>query len=188
MKNYKVYFLRNKNKDIVYCGLTGNSLTKRFNDHVVRKKLKRDEYSIELVQDYLTLEEAAILERMLIEQYHLLDKGLNKSPGSINGCSQQHSEEQKLKWSQERKGKPVSPEHADKNRKARLGKKNSEYHKQMVSEKVSKPVICLETGKVYKNARQAAKDLNLCYSKISLVCNGIRSTTGGYHFKFYMKR
>lgn len=187
MKNYKVYYLRDKNKEIVYCGLTGNSLIKRFNDHVLRKKLKREDYSIELVQEYLTLEEAAILERMLISQYKLTERGMNKSPGSIDGNSQNHNEEQKRKWSEERRGKPVSPEHAEKNRKARIGKKNSEHHKKMVSEKKSKSVICLETGIVYKSARHAAKELNLQYSKISLVCNGIRSTTGGLHFKFYEK-
>jgi len=187
MKNYKVYFLRNKKRDIVYCGLTGGTLKRRYDEHISTRKLDRNEYSIELVQEYLTLQEAAILERMLIAQHHLLNVGLNKSPGSINGCSQNHSEAQKKKWSEERKGKPVSEEHAAKNRKARLGHKNGENWKKAQFESHAKAVICLETGKIYPSARHAAKELNLQYSKISLVCNGIRSTTGGLHFKFYMK-
>jgi len=186
-KIYKVYFLKNKAREIIYCGLTRCSLVKRLVNHKWRKKLDKD-VVIELVQDNLSLEEAVILERKLIEQYDLIHKGLNISPGSINGYSNTHSEEYKRKMSLERKGKPVTPEHAEKNRKARLGLKNSDYHKQMVSEKVSKAVICLETGVVYKNARVAAKELNLQYSKISLVCNGKRGTTGGLHFEFYKKR
>jgi hypothetical protein len=187
MKNYKVYLIRNKNRDIVYCGLTGKSLEERLKEHRYTKKLDKT-YVIELVVDYLTLEEAALLERKLIAQYELTKKGLNKSPGSINGSSQMHSEEQKRKWSLERKNKPVSPEHAAKNRVARLGMKNSENWKQKHFESHAKPVICLETGKIYPSARHAAKELNLQYSKISLVCNGKRKSTGNLHFEFYKKQ
>jgi hypothetical protein len=187
MKNYKVYLIRNKAKEIVYCGLTGGTLEKRLYEHRVRRNLDNT-YTIELVVDYLTREEAAILERKLIAQYDLIKNGLNKSPGSINGYSQEHSEEQKRKWSLERKGKPVSPEHAAKNRTARLGKTNGENWKKAQFESHAKPVICLETGAVYPSARHAAKELNLQYSKISLVCNGKRQSTGGLHFEFYKKR
>lgn len=187
MKNYKVYLIRNKEKEIVYCGLTGGTLEKRLSEHRIRRKLDNT-FTIELVVDYLTREEAALLERKLIQQYDLLNKGLNKSPGSINGYSQEHSEEQKRKWSLERKGKPVSPEHAAKNRTARLGKTNNENWRKAQFESHAKPVICLETGKIYPSARHAAKELGLHYSKISLVCNGKRTTTGGLHFEFYKKR
>jgi hypothetical protein len=186
MKNYKVYLIRDKQKNIVYCGMTGRSLEYRLKDHKYKKKLD-DTFTIELVCDYLTIEEAAILERKLIEQYNLISDGLNKSPGSINGYSQFHSEEQKRKWSLERKGKAVSEEHAAKNRVARLGRKNGELWRQRQFESHAKAVICLETGKVYTSAREAAKELNLQYSKISLVCNKKRSTTGNLHFEFFKK-
>jgi len=187
MKNYKVYLLRDKDRNIVYCGLTGGSLEKRLSEHRIRRKLDST-YTIELVVEWLTLEQAAILERKLIAQYDLLANGLNKSPGSINGCSQNHSEEQKRIWSIERRGKPVSEQHAEKNRVARLGKQNSDSHKKILLESLVKPVICLETGIVYPSARCAAKELGLQYSKISLVCNGKRKSTGNLHFEFYLKR
>lgn len=187
MKNYKVYLIRNKNRDIVYCGLTGGDLRHRLYGHRNRFGLDTT-YTIELVVDYLTLGEAAILERKLIELYQLTTKGLNSSPGSINGSSNNHSEEQKQKWSLERKGKPVSPEHAAKNRVARVGQKNGEAWRKAQFESHAKPVICLETGVIYPSARHAARDLGLQYSKISLVCNGRRTATGGYHFEFYKKR
>ena len=42
----------------------------------------------------------------------------------------------------------------------------------------------METGIVYPSGKQAAKELGLKPSKISLVCNGKRATTGGLHFRF----
>lgn len=187
--DYKVYFLREvvTNK-IVYAGLTRQDLNIRFEGHVQRKKFKRYEYTIELVAQDLSNEQAVQLEKMLIAQYNLIEDGWNKSPGSINGYSNFHSEKQKEKWRQERPGKPVSKEHADKNRKARLGMKNSPEHAAAILEGKQKAVMCLETGIVYRSARHAAKELNLQYSKISLVCNGKRHTTGGLHFVFVEKK
>lgn len=185
IKNYKVYFLLNKSKTPIYCGLTRQPLSSRFNQHISIKKLNRLEHSISLVQDNLTIEEAVILEEMLIKQNNLRKDGLNISPKSINGYSNFHSDEQKEIWSSSRKGCKVSTEHAEKNRVARLGHSNSKEHTKKIVEKISKPIICIETGIVYKSARHAAKELGLQYSKISLVCNGKRNSTGNLHFKFY---
>lgn len=188
MKNYKVYLIRDKFKNIVYCGLTKNTLKVRFEGHIQRRKLNRNEFAIELVQEYLTLEQAVILEEMLIQQYNLLDIGWNKSPKSINGYSNNHSEEQKLKWSLERKGKKVSDKHAAKNRIARLGKTNSEHWKNVMTRVKSKSVICIETGITYRSVKEAARELNLNSSRISDVCNNKRKTTGKLHFRFHMKQ
>ena len=48
----------------------------------------------------------------------------------------------------------------------------------------SKAVYCVELDKTFKSGAAAAKELGLDSSKISLVCNGKRNKTGGYHFKF----
>lgn len=183
-KIYKVYLIRDKVRNPVYIGLTKQTLHRRFQQHVSRKKLNHQEHKIELVQDGLSIEQAVILEEMLITQYNTRVNGLNISPKSINGYSNTHSEKQKAKWSKERKGKPVNKNHAAKNRVARLGKKNSSCHNEKISKKVSKRIICLNTGKVYESARKAAKDLKLHYSKISEVCNNKRTHTKGYKFKF----
>jgi hypothetical protein len=164
MKNYKVYLIKNRHTHkVIYVGLTSQTLHKRFNSHVTNKKLDRRLFIIELVQDWLTLAEATTLEKMLITQYNTISNGLNKHLGGYRVISEQQ---------------------IIKNKTARLGKKNSEYHKKCVSEKKSKAVICLNDGKVYKSARDAAKQLNLQYSKISLVANGKRPHTKGYKFKF----
>lgn len=182
MKNYKVYQIQDITDKVVYVGLTSQPLSRRFAQHVSKKNLNRNHFKIVLVQENLSLDQAVILEEMLIVQYNTRVDGYNVSPKSINGYSNKHSEEMKAKWSLDRKGKKVSEEHAAKNRIARLGRKNSKEHQDKIVR--PKAVMCLETGKVYRSAREAAKDLNLQYSKISLVCNGLRTTTGGYHFKF----
>ena len=185
MKNYKVYFLKDTNGKIVYCGLTRSKLHTRFICHVSRKHLDSNKYTIQLVSDNLSLDEAALLERTFIKLYDLIKNGFNKSPGSINGYSNEHSAEQKAKWSIERKGIKVSPEHAEKNRVARLGKHNSEEHNRKISEGNSKPIVCIETGIIYKNARIASRELQVPFSDISMVCNGVKNHTHKLHFKFF---
>ena len=187
LENYKIYIIKNKQDKIVYVGLTRRTLSERYEQHIYLKKLNRDEHKIELVKDNMSREEAAILEKLLIDQYNTMNDGLNQAYGDAAGNSRYHTEETKQYLSSINKGKKVSEEHAQKNRVARIGKYNSEYHKQMVSDKVSKSVICLDTGKVYKSAREAARELNLHYSKICLVCQGKRNSTGGYHFRYYTK-
>ena len=182
MRNYKVYQIKDLEDKVVYVGLTSQPLSRRFAQHVSKRKLNKNHFRINLVQEDMTLEQAVILEELLIVQYDTRNVGFNVSPKSINGYSNKHSDEMKAKWSEDRKGKKVSEEHAAKNRIARLGQKNSPEHQAKIIR--PKPVMCLETGKVYKSAREAAKQLNLNYSKISLVCTGQRSTTGGLHFKF----
>lgn len=87
-----------------------------------------------------------------------------------------HTEESKRKMSEALKGR-VSP---------RLGTKNTEEHKRIVSEKCSKAVLCVETGVVYKNARTASAETGANYTSISDVCNHKRGRTkaGGYHWEF----
>lgn len=178
MKNYKVYALKErKSAIIVYIGLTGRSLNKRFNDHVHNKKFKPEDYYIELIQDDLTIEQATTLERLLIEQYDLLNTGWNKSPGSINGSSNQHSDAQKQKWSEERKGKEF------KGRQNRTSK-NTETHNKKISDVNSKKIICLNNGKVYDSQRKAAKELGLSEAKVSYVLNKKRPHTKGYIFSY----
>jgi hypothetical protein len=44
--------------------------------------------------------------------------------------------------------------------------------------------VCLENGKHYKKISDAAKELNVSCSKISLVCQRKRQSTGGLHFLY----
>lgn len=177
---HKVYVLKlRENGKVVYVGMTRLTTYRRFNEHVRRKKLERDKYLIELVNDDLSLNEAITLEEMLIEQYQTRVDGLNKAPKASNGYSNTHSEEQKRKWSEARKGIPI------KGRIVRTGYRNSDKQKEAARQAQAKPIICLNNGKTYNSMREACKELNLSESKVSLVCNGKRPHTQGYKFKFF---
>lgn len=51
------------------------------------------------------------------------------------------------------------------------------------SEKISKPVRCIETGIIYKNARVASKEIGIDATNIYNCVNGKRKTAGGFHWE-----
>lgn len=49
---------------------------------------------------------------------------------------------------------------------------------------ISKPVVCVETDRVYASIQYAAKDTGTNYRHIGEVANGKRKTAGGFHWRF----
>ena len=112
-----------------------------------------------------------------------------------------HSEEAKKKMSEVKKGKRATEETKKKMSEAQrtrfaendgywLGKHLSEEHKKKIGEGCkgkcrSKKVICIETGEIYCNAREASEKTGACYSKIGACCRGERKTCGGFHWEYY---
>lgn len=47
-----------------------------------------------------------------------------------------------------------------------------------------KPVICIDTGKVYDSVNDAAKDNFISHSAIVAACNGRRKTAAGKRWKY----
>lgn len=54
-------------------------------------------------------------------------------------------------------------------------------------EKQRKPVICLETGKIYKSCMIAGKTLGIDNGSIGKVCQGKQGTVGGLHFRYLLE-
>lgn len=192
MKKYKVYVLKEKNGDIKYVGQTRQTLARRFSGHINVSKFPHKEFTIELVADFDRPEPMYKLEAMLIEQYNTVNNGWNRARGYID-CPKQFDgagEKNGFYGHKHRKevckkiGKRSIGNSYAKGNKSRKGRKNSEYHNRMISEKKSRRVMCIDTGEIFKSGREAAKKLNLQRSKISLVCNGKRRTTGGLRFCF----
>ena len=48
--------------------------------------------------------------------------------------------------------------------------------------KISKPVLCVETGIIYCSMIDASRKTNITIANIHKVCNGSRETAGGYHW------
>lgn len=63
-------------------------------------------------------------------------------------------------------------------------KNNCVDNLQYASGKASKPVVCIETGKVYESLTQATRETGVLQPTISGCCYGDRKTAGGYHWRF----
>ena len=54
--------------------------------------------------------------------------------------------------------------------------------------RLSKPVRCIETGKVYPSTREAGRSLGIPTNNISYCCRGKRKTAKGLHWEFVDQR
>jgi hypothetical protein len=107
------------------------------------------------------------------------------------------TEEHKQKLRDAKIGKKLSPEHIAKCVAARKGKKYSEEHRKAISKALTgkkiprevvlkncKPVLCLTNNVRYESVTQAAQQLKLYSSTISRCCKGIFKQTMGYSFQY----
>lgn len=112
-----------------------------------------------------------------------------------------HTEEQKKKNSDAHKGKPVwnkglrmsddyvhpmfgkhhSEDAKEKISKANSGKKRSKEQK----EKISKPILCIETDEVFASITDAAEKHNVTIGAISRALRGKSKTCCGLHWSYY---
>lgn len=172
------------------------------------KKYGWDNFKHEILSEGLSKKEADILEVEIISKYNSSNHkygyniehgGYGKgkhSPETLRKMSENHkgitawnkgilmSKEQKLVLSKIRKGKPSSFK----------GKHHSNKAKQCIREsqiKNMKPVLCIETGIVYKSLQDAEDNTGINRKSISKVCNKITyngkssKTAGGYHWQFF---
>ena len=54
-----------------------------------------------------------------------------------------------------------------------------------VSNVLSRPVLCVETGIVYSSGKQAGRKTGIDDGSINHACSGRCQTAGGFHWKFY---
>lgn len=155
------------------------------------------------VVEFCDIDRLDELEVYYIDLYKTLDrnKGYNlTSGGSFN---KSYPPETRLKMSKSQIGHIVSLEsrikissnHADcsgrnngmygKNHTAEAKKKISNANKGKTSPKRNRNnVYCVELNKIFEDATEAAKELNLDSSCILKCCRGERKTCGGYHWEF----
>ena len=56
-------------------------------------------------------------------------------------------------------------------------------HKYKLNQPQRRAVMCVETGKKYISRKEAERETGCYYKSISKCCDGLRETTGGYHWK-----
>ena len=115
----------------------------------------------------------------------------NQTDGGEGAFGRAHSIETKRKIGEKSKGRVRSSEALKKcSESCKRALQNNPKVKANAKRLVhlfGKPVICLDTGKIFPSAGEAARALNLNNAKIGQVCLGRRKSTGGLKFAFYNK-
>lgn len=162
MSKTKVYIYTNKINNKKYCGITKNSLEKRmqcgytgrFTNALNKYGLKS--FTVEVIAEFNTKEEAGELEKQIIKEYNLNDDkyGYNIAKGGDGGNTTKNlSSEKYAQWKNNMS-------------KARQGNKNGNYGKGLFGDKNGRAKgvrVVYPNGdiKTYKTQKECRKDLNI---------------------------
>ena len=212
--DYCVYVHTNKTNGKMYVGITKVGIEKRWHNgygyincprfYRAIKKYGWDGFEHKIFASNLTQEEAQNMEKLLIKTLDLQNpvKGYNIAPGGQGGDM---NEETKQKISKANKGKrkpeswvkkriglkagekhPLYGTKASAETKAKMSESHKKYyetHEWLLKPK-RKPVIQIETNKIFDSIELAAQTLDICRSSISECCSGKRKSAGGYTWMF----
>lgn len=177
------------------------------------KKYGWDNFEHEIMEKDLTHDEANDKEKFLIAYFesNKPDKGYNLTSGG-EGVEHSEVTKQKMRDNQKGElntffGRKHSLETIEKMKQAHTGvhpsletrkklsaskmgqlnpffkKDHSEEFKDNLRKRLSKKILCVETGIIYTSAKEAGELLNIDSSCIRKCCKGKRKTAGGYHWK-----
>ena len=165
---YKVYVHVNKANNKRYVGITSQATNERWRGG--GSGYKNNKYFWNAIQKYgwnnfdhyvlfdgLDIKTASAIEQKLIAEFKSNNRlfGYNNSVGGEKpalGHTVKHTEETKRKMSVAHTGFKHSAESIEKMRKAQKGKIISREQAKAVSEARSIPIMCVETGVIYRNA------------------------------------
>lgn len=142
---------------------------KFFNDIL---KFGWDNFSHEILESGLTINEAFALEKQYIKQYDTVKNGYNLS----YGCSEPPSIETRDKISQALKGISRSQESIDKQIQTKINYSGWSNGFDPVDSKLTKKVRCLETGDIFGSITEAENWSNT--NKVAECCCGMRKHAG----------
>ena len=195
----------------VYIGITSRSVEKRWgngtgyqgNRHFYSaiQKYGWKNFTHEIIACELTKKEACEMEIEFIAKYNSTDPrfGYNISTGGEHGsmgvpCSEEHKEKIRQSRLGERHwfyGKSLSAEHRQKISMTAKGRAKSEAERQkskeIATELRGKPIMCVETHKVYPSTAEAARLTNSNRTGIVHVLHGKRKTYKGQHWIYAPK-
>lgn len=110
------------------------------------------------------------------ERKRHLSESMSGSGNPMYGVHLSLTEERKQQMSENMKGE----------KNPFYGCKHTEETKQRMREKqhLAKPVICVETGVVYRSACEAERQTGIGCSNINKCCAGKQHTAGNYHWRY----
>ena len=184
----------------VYIGITNQEPEKRWGGgwgyekqqfFSIILKYGWDNITHEILYSNLSKKEAELLEIELIDHYKSRDinYGFNISHGgNLTQLGKKLSEETKQKISKANKGRKHSDEVRKRLSESHKGKKQSEETIQKRANKNKRPVICLETNKIYDSVKTAAELTSTSRTALSQALTGKYKTAGGFHWNYAESR
>ena len=193
---YVIYMHKCKINNKIYIGMTSQNLAKRWQRGLGYTKCSRfyqdikkygwDNFEHYILFCVLSREEAEKKEKELILHYNSNNPnfGYNIYEGGLHS---KIPEEQRIKISNKERGKIISQETINKTNKTKrenylkygLTIKQKEHYKKLV-----KPIICIETGKIYYGQKDL-KQNGFNPANIQCVCSGKRELAYKCHWKYY---
>ena len=153
-----------------------------------------DNFQHEILYTGLTQEEAAQKEFELIAQYDATneERGYNRDYGGTVRRPMSAETRQKISAAHKGKATTKGPAHPQWGKKGPLsqnyGRKHTPEERALMSANNTRkiPVVCVEDGKVYSSAVEAAKDKGTYGGSINACCNKRPhyNTAGGYHWRY----
>lgn len=153
-----------------------------------------DNFQHEILYTGLTQEEAAQKEFELIAQYDATneERGYNRDYGGTVRRPMSAETRQKISAAHKGKATTKGPAHPQWGKKGPLsqnyGRKHTPEERALMSANNTRkiPVVCIEDGKVYSSAVEAAKDKGTYGGSINACCNKRPhyNTAGGYHWRY----
>lgn len=209
-ENYIVYMHVNKINQKKYIGITKNLPEERWvNGNGYKRqafynaiqKYGWDNFDHVILFDNLTQSEACEKEKEMIFYYQSNNKsfGYNVSPGGENGHNDLWNDpEYRIVQTRERKDRWNDVQFREKHAQSMKVAMENDSYKQKQSIKTKerwdngefsdifcKPVMCLETGIIYKSVKEASDKTDIHRTDIGKCCNKEQKTAQGYHWVFY---
>lgn len=125
---FLVYCIKNDADKVVYVGSTITSLARRKRGRYLFPKLP--EYRWELLSEHESDLDMWAAESYYIRQFDTINDGLNKATGGPGMPGVRHSEATRAKYSADRTGRKLSPEHIAKVAAANTGKRHTPESKE----------------------------------------------------------
>lgn len=202
------------NNQVFYIGVGTGQNYKRAKDKYSRniywKRITNiTNYTIEILLDNVSQEEAYELEELLVKEYGLKRNGgilcnlLEGGTGALKGIKQSEemilkrvknrlnykmSEETKLKISNAHKGKKKNKEHIEKMKLINKGKILPEKWVENMSKSRWKKVCQIDndiTIKIWDSVKEASLFFNINPSSISHCCAGRKKKIAGFNWKYF---
>ena len=148
--------------------------------------INKTEYSVEILVNNMSWEEACELEEFLILLYGRIDLKTGTLVNLTNGGDGRNgyivTEDRKIQLSKLKKGVKRSKDTCDKISKARKGMKFTEEHRENLRKNIGIKIIDTVTGKIYNSISEVSRLFPISKSSLYRYLNGERRNKTNFEY------